>query len=49
MSGAAKKRKGYHWVSVDRVSGCGCQLQSVVVCYNPNVLYGLSVSLTMRI
>ena len=37
---------GYHWVSVAKVS-CGHQLQSVVICYDPNVPHELSISLTM--
>lgn len=49
MGGVAKKRKGYHRASVNRVSRRGCWLRSVVVCYDSSVLHGLSVSLTMRI
>jgi len=47
VSKATKKRKGYHWVSVARVSCRGRWLRSVVVCYDSNAPYGLSVSLTM--
>jgi len=46
VSGDVKKRKVYHRVSVARVS-CGRRLWSIVACYDPDVPYGLIISLTM--